>query len=479
MSDEPREADDEVRAIFSALSDRGRSRIGEVVDGRYEIVGELGRGGMGVVYRAHQAAVSRDVALKLLHPAKTGEREAATRFEREMQAIAQLEHPHIVRLYDVGTTSVGERYMAMELVEGRTLAQIIEREGRLPPGRAAHVGRQVARALSHAHGRGIVHRDLTPRNILLRDLEGAPDTVTVLDFGLVALLGSHGASSDEDPLTREGAMLGTPRYFAPEQARGGKVGHAADLYSLGVVLYEALAGAPPFSAPNPVRLAYLHVHEPPQPPSERVAGIPPWLEQVVMRLLAKYPAARPPDARAVAKLLEGPATPRRSRRHARRRLALAAVGAVLLGGGALVASLAGGGQQGPPPASPLRAPPEPAPIQPDSRGLRLSRMAIARGVREGQPVDAARVFDDRVGDVLCHLTIDNREGDARELTAVWYQGARERARVPLEVRRSKAWLAWAGITLRPGQDVGQWRCEVENESGVVLGRLGFEIRAAR
>lgn len=520
--------DAEVQAFFSALRDGGESRVGEVIDGRYEIVGELGRGGMGIVYRARQRVIDREVALKLLHPRRAAERDALQRFRREMASMAQLEHPHVVRLYDVGATERGELFMAMELLEGRTLAEVLADEGRLEPARVAHIGRQVARALSAAHARGIVHRDLTPRNIVLRDLPDAPDSVTVLDFGLAALPASEDTQPATPPdesglrrrfkkLTEAGAILGTPRYFSPEQAQGAQVGPQADLYTLGVVLFEALVGRPPFQSANAARLAYAHVHEEPPRPSTLYPEAPAWLESTVLKLLEKRPKDRPKGADAVVELLsprrEGAARPGKLRRW----VALAAAAGAVVGGIAVIVALSLGGQgpgSGTPPPALIRAQastepviegrtddqaepvpeaeeearPEPKPETPDPKerpvvqdpkGLVLSQVVVARDRDHREPVGVADRFDDGVGSLLCHLTVDNKEGrKRRRLTAIWYHGGREVSRTDLNVGRSPAWRTWAGKKIEPGEDVGAWRCEIENEVGMVLGRQGFVVEPA-
>ena len=201
--------------------------------GRYRLLDELGRGGMGVVHRAEQVELGRVVALKVM---LANDEKARARFEREMRVTARLSHPHIVRIFDVGEHE-GAPYFTMELVQGEALSRRLSR-GRLEIDEVLVIARQVASALSEAHGLGLVHRDLKPDNLILSEVE-ARLFVRVLDFGV-----AHD-SRDEAPLTRTGAILGTALYMSPEQARGLALDGRSDLYSLGCILYEALTGRPP------------------------------------------------------------------------------------------------------------------------------------------------------------------------------------------------------------------------------------------
>ena len=202
--------------------------------GRYQVVEELGRGGMGVVYRAYQPSLNRHVAIKVLPPQLSLDQQLVGRFQREARAAANLRHPNIVVIYDVGEEK-GIHYIVMEYLEGRTLKQLVEEEGPLHPKRAAHIVEQVAAALDYAHQRGFVHRDVKPANIFV----GPGDHVTLTDFGIAK------AASETQQLTRTGTLMGTPEYMAPEQATGGEVDHRTDLYALGVVLYQMLTGHVP------------------------------------------------------------------------------------------------------------------------------------------------------------------------------------------------------------------------------------------
>lgn len=223
--------------------------IGKVVSGRYRIVDVLGEGGIAVVYRAEHLGLGRMVALKVLHPMYGEHEELRARFEREAQALAALSHPHIVNLLDYGVEE-DMPYLVMELLEGRTLRDLLDEHGTLPPERAFAVLRQVLRGLSFAHGQGLVHRDLKPGNVFLQALPDTADHVKILDFGFAKFVA--GEQRDEGPaLTRAGKVFGTPAYMSPEQVTGGGIDGRADLYAVGVLLYEMLAGRKPFEGEVP------------------------------------------------------------------------------------------------------------------------------------------------------------------------------------------------------------------------------------
>lgn len=276
-------------------------RQGELIDGRYRLGALLGRGGMGMVYRGTQLNLGREVAIKLVRPqlgvSPEVQRRTLERFDREMATTAQLEHPNIVRLYDVGATD-GQVYMAMELLEGETLRALIQNQAPLPVKRAIHIGLQLCSALQAAHERGIIHRDLKPANVMVRDAPGHRDVVTVLDFGLAQLTQPGSA----ERLTQDGTMLGTPGYAAPEQIRAGIVDERADIYALGAILYELLTSSPPFVAATALDLLHQHSHAAVQRPSSQVA-LPPALDGLLMELLAKDPGQRPSSASEAAKRL--------------------------------------------------------------------------------------------------------------------------------------------------------------------------------
>jgi beta-lactam-binding protein with PASTA domain len=235
---------------------------------------------MARVFRGTDGVLGRNVAVKVLSPQYAGDQQFVSRFRREAQAAAGLNHPNIVSVYDTG--SQGDvHYIVMEYVEGRTIRDVIRQEGPLLPERASEIGQAVARALDSAHEAGLVHRDIKPGNIMLTR-EGE---VKVMDFGIAR-------TSSGDTLTQTAAVLGTASYLSPEQAQGTTVDARSDIYSLGCVLYEMLTGRPPFTGDSPVAIAYKHVREDPVPPARINADVPQSLEAVVMKAMAKNPDNR-------------------------------------------------------------------------------------------------------------------------------------------------------------------------------------------
>jgi hypothetical protein len=258
--------------------------------GRYRIEAELGRGGMGVVYRARDTALERTVALKELPHHLAGRSDVARRFRQEARLLARLSHPHIVQVHDL-LEEAGRLWIALEFVDGGTLADAIERKGGLPWREALRLAQPLAQALGFAHAQGVIHRDVKPINILLTR-EGVPK---ITDFGLARLL-------ESSVHTQEGTLLGSARYMSPEQAAGRAADARSDVYALGVTLYEMLSGSTPFEGETASVLAQ-HLSRPPPPLRERVPHVPPSVESLVLAMLAKDPDGRPADLGAVADAL--------------------------------------------------------------------------------------------------------------------------------------------------------------------------------
>jgi eukaryotic-like serine/threonine-protein kinase len=275
----------------------GRRMMAEhvLMGGRYRLEGLIGRGGMASVWRATDIVLDRAVAVKRLHARLHDDPELAERFRREGTAVARLSHPNLVRLLDQGQDG-DEPFLVFELVEGRDLKTMIRQEGRLAPREAASICSQVARALGAAHAAGVVHRDIKSHNVLVTPAGVAKLT----DFGIARIIGGEDAS-----LTRTGIVLGSSDYLAPEQAEGRQVERASDIYSLGVVLFEALTGRLPFQGENAVAVATKHVYEDAPDPRSVVPGIPRALGATCLRALEKRQSDRFPSADAFADALDG------------------------------------------------------------------------------------------------------------------------------------------------------------------------------
>ncbi|MEQ9078844.1 MAG: protein kinase [Sandaracinaceae bacterium] len=274
--------------------------VGRLVANRYHLVRLLGDGGMGAVYKAADQVLLRFVAIKLLHPAVAENPSSVERFQREARAAAAIGHPNIIDILDFGTEGA-RPYMVMEYLRGRSLSQVIAMDGPLPVRRAATIAIHTLAGLQGAHDRGILHRDLKPANLMLVVRFGDRNFVKVCDFGFAALLVGK---KDTKSLTPERTLVGTPAYAAPERLRGDdRRDPRLDVYSVGVVLYEMLAGRRPFDAPTFRELARKVRKEPPPPLRERRADLDPALEQIVMRALAKDREDRWPDAEAFAEAL--------------------------------------------------------------------------------------------------------------------------------------------------------------------------------
>ncbi|HBQ14937.1 MAG TPA: hypothetical protein DEF51_28690, partial [Myxococcales bacterium] len=266
------------------------SELPRMLTDRYRLEAMIAKGGMGRVYRATQLPLERSVAVKVLVPPPNVDGDFHRRFLLEASVCANLTHPNIVVVHDYGESEEGELFMAMELLDGEPLRDTIEREGPLEPDRAARIAVQIARALRAAHREGVAHRDLKPGNVFVRadsgDEDGERDVVKVLDFGLVK---DVDAAEEEEDLTQAGVFMGSPKYMSPEQIQGERVDQRSDIYSLGVVMYEMLCARPPFQRDKQVQILMDHINSP-VPPMEVPEGrqpVPPELQQVVFKCLAK------------------------------------------------------------------------------------------------------------------------------------------------------------------------------------------------
>ncbi len=323
--------------------------IGREIGGRYRVMALLGEGGMGAVYRGEQISLKRKVAIKVLRPELSADPGLVRRFNTEAELVAKLSHPNTVGIYDFGQDADGSLFIAMELLEGRSLRQVMTQDGALHPARAIAIAQQIGRSLADAHGHGIVHRDLKPDNVMVTDRGRDRDVVRVLDFGIAKLRDDNRVTN----MTRAGDLVGTPQYMAPEQIRGEPVDGRTDIYALGAMLYEMLTGRLPFEGTTVMAILSKHLIEQPVPPSQRRPdlGLAPALDALVLAAMAKEPGARPPSMEALGEQLD----------------ALA----VQLGGGSWPgtqgwsgAGAAGSGPVPPPPASAGYPQPTPPPSYP-------------------------------------------------------------------------------------------------------------------
>ena len=256
--------------------------VGKVLADRFEILERIGEGGTGVVYKAKQITVDRICAIKVLGAHVSTDPSWVKRFHNEARAAAKLNHPHTVGLIDFGQTKEGLLFIAMELLQGRSLRDEIDRCGRLPPDRALRITSQGCQSVGEAHSHGIIHRDIKPDNLYLCDMKAAGDYVKVLDFSVAKL---------DDPnsqQTRAGIVFGTPCYMSPEQGRGGQLGPGSDIYAFGICLYEMLSGKPPFDSKIPTEVIMMHLRDKPAP----LRDVPEVVQRLVTKALDKDPAKR-------------------------------------------------------------------------------------------------------------------------------------------------------------------------------------------
>ena len=278
------------------------SWIGRLVDERYKVIEHLGEGGMGAVYVAEHLKLRKEVALKVIHPEFAGDGEVAARFAREAMASAQLEHPHVASALDFGTLPEGGAYLVMQLVRGKSVHDMLEEHGSIPWKHACEIAAQVADALAAAHDAGIVHRDLKPDNILLQERADGSTQVKVLDFGIARVALEEGRQAPEGAapgkaLTRVGTVMGTPGYMSPEQAMGERVDARADLYALGVVLWEMIVGKDMFGTRDLTAIVTRQLTEPAPPLSLNAPEpVPPELDALVKAMLSGRADERPESA---------------------------------------------------------------------------------------------------------------------------------------------------------------------------------------
>ncbi len=280
--------------------------IGTVLQERYVIQSVLGRGGMGVVYKAKHEQMDRLVAVKMLHLHMVADADAIKRFHREAKAVSRVRHPHSIMLYDFGVTPDGQPFIVMDYIEGTSLKRVIKQDGPLPIARIDHIFQQVIAALSCAHSEGVIHRDLKPENIMLTDRADDPNFVQVVDFGISKLKSRDEEEHTEYNITRIGDVCGSPPYMSPEQCLSAKpIDYRSDIYALGVVLYEALAGRLPFRAKTAIEMIDCHLYAPPTPLKAANPDLVlcDSLNNMLMKALQKEPERRQQSMRELGKEL--------------------------------------------------------------------------------------------------------------------------------------------------------------------------------
>lgn len=286
--------------------ERPAPRDVEIFAGRYRVERRLGRGGMGSVYLATQLVVDRKVAIKVLE-SDPDDAVMKSRFSREARVIAQLQHPNVVQLIDFGEDERGQLFLVMEYIDGEPLKDLIAREAPLEPARVVHIGLQLADALAAAHAMGVIHRDLKPDNVMLpRGATSRRDFPKVLDFGIAKVIRAD--RSNDTVKTQAGLIVGSLRYISPEQVESGTITPQTDLYALGCILYELLAGRRVFEYASPADCAVAHLTERPAPPSRDGAPLAGPLVELIMRCLDKAPSRRPASAAEVVELLNAAAS---------------------------------------------------------------------------------------------------------------------------------------------------------------------------
>ncbi len=278
-----------------------QDRSGTVIDGRYQLEKLIGRGAMADVYRAHDSSERTAVAVKILRGQQARDAEAVARFQREAEVQGQIRHRNVAALYGGGATDMAEPYLVVELLRGHSLRALLKQQGAVHPSRALSYTWQALQGLAAVHERGILHRDLKPANLMLEPSPGVVERVVLIDFGFAAFEGGT-------KLTQRGHVVGSLTYLAPERLRGKVAEPRSDLYAMGIILYELLAGRPPFAGADDFDLISAHLHDDPPPLSIAAAvDLPPAVVEVVERSLAKDPDHRHQDATAMAMAIEAAA----------------------------------------------------------------------------------------------------------------------------------------------------------------------------
>lgn len=273
--------------------------LGTLVAGRYRVIKPLGEGGMGQVYLAEHEAIEKKVALKVLKREYSEKPDIVTRFQQEAISASRIKHPNVLDVFDFGQLDNGCFFLAMEFLEGHDLAVELEQQRVLSPERGVRIALQICRALSAAHSKGVVHRDMKPENVFLQRTADGEEIVKIVDFGIAQLRTAEEAAASQPQrrrLTKTGMIFGTPEYMAPEQVTGEPVDHRADLYAMGAVLYECVTGRTPLTADTPYQMIARLLEDAPDPPSVYCADVPEALEVLILQLLAKQAAARPQTA---------------------------------------------------------------------------------------------------------------------------------------------------------------------------------------